>query len=81
MMPRLLSTLAPDWWDYTTLDPELLRDASRLTIKDLEQLSRPGFQVVMYDTEEDFYLAEALEYIVAWKQATDARPAGICVAM
>ena len=77
-MPRPLSTLAPDWWDYTTLDPELLRDAFRLTIKDLEQLSRPGFQVVMYDTVEDFYLAEALEYIDAWRQSTADRPAGIC---
>jgi glucosamine-6-phosphate deaminase len=49
-MPRPLSTLAPDWWDYTTLDPELLRDASRLTIKDLEQPSRPGFQILAPST-------------------------------
>jgi glucosamine-6-phosphate deaminase len=32
----------------------------------------------MYDTLEDFYLAEALEYIHAWKQATPDNPAGIC---
>ncbi len=32
----------------------------------------------MYDTLEDFYLAEALEYIHAWRQATADRPAGIC---
>ena len=31
-----------------------------------------------YDTLEDFYLAEALEYITAWRQATAERPAGIC---
>ena len=73
-----LSTLAPDWWDYTTLDPELLQDAARLTLVDLEQLSRPGFQMVMYDTIEDFYLAEALEYVDAWKRSTADRPAGIC---
>ena len=36
----------------------------------MEKLSRPGFQVVMYDTLEDFYLAEALEYITAWRQST-----------
>ena len=30
-----------------------------------------------YDTLEDFYLAEALEYITAWRQATE-QPAGIC---
>jgi glucosamine-6-phosphate deaminase len=41
-------------------------------------LSREGFQVVFYDTLEDFYLAEALEYITAWKQATADNPAGIC---
>jgi hypothetical protein len=33
---------------------------------------------MFYDTLEDFYLAEALEYITAWKQATEDRPAGIC---
>ena len=77
-MPRKLSTIAPDWWDYTTLDDEIIRDAAALTEKDLEQLSRPGFDVRMYDTLEDFYLAEALEYIDAWKQATGDNPVGIC---
>jgi glucosamine-6-phosphate deaminase len=32
----------------------------------------------MYDTLEDFYLAEALEYISAWRQATADNPVGIC---
>ena len=32
----------------------------------------------MYDTLEDFYLAEALEYITAWRQSTADNPAGIC---
>ena len=62
--------LAPDWWDFTTLDDELLNDAAKLTPKDMLQLSRKGFKVVFYDTLEDFYLAEALEYITAWKQST-----------
>jgi glucosamine-6-phosphate deaminase len=75
---RKLSCVAPDWWDYTTLDSEIVRDAARLTPSDLEQLSRPGFSVVMYDTIEEFYLAEALEYIQAWKQSSPDRPAGIC---
>jgi glucosamine-6-phosphate deaminase len=70
--------LAPDWWDYTTLDKAILDDAARLTPKDLLQLSRPGFSVRIYDTVEEFYLAEALEYIQAWKQATPDNPAGIC---
>jgi len=70
--------IAPGWWDFTTLDDELLNDAAKLSPGDLLQLSRDGFKVVMYDTIEDFYLAEALEYITAWKQATPGRPAGIC---
>ncbi len=77
-MARRQSTVAPDWWDYTTLDDELLADAARLTPEQMEQLSRPGFRVVMYDTLEDFYLAEALEYINAWRQSTDDNPVGIC---
>ena len=34
--------------------------------------------MVMYDTLEDFYLSEALEYINAWSQATADNPVGIC---
>lgn len=77
-MSRALSKVAPNWWDYTTLDPQILDDAARLSAKDLAKLSRPGFQVVLYDTIEEFYLAEALEYVHAWRQSTDDRPAGIC---
>jgi glucosamine-6-phosphate deaminase len=77
-MARKESILAPGWWDYTTLDDALLNDAARLTEDDLLALSREGFKVVFYDTIEDFYLAEALEYIHAWQQATADRPAGIC---
>jgi glucosamine-6-phosphate deaminase len=77
-MARKISMLAPDWWDFTTLDDGLLNDAARLSPKDILQLSREGFRVVFYDTLEDFYLAEALEYITAWKQATPDKPVGIC---
>ncbi len=77
-MPRKRSMLAEDWWDFTTLDDALLKDVASLSAKDLEQLSRPGFKVVFYDTLEDFYLAEALEYITTWKQATPDNPTGIC---
>jgi glucosamine-6-phosphate deaminase len=77
-MERKTSILAPQWWDYTTLDDEILNDAARLTVEDMAALSREGFRVVFYDTLEDFYLAEALEYVTAWKQATPANPAGIC---
>ena len=75
---RPLSKIASNWWDYTTLDKEILNDAARLTADDLLQLARPGFAVKFYDTLEDFYLAEALEYITAWRQATEVNPVGIC---
>ncbi len=75
---RALSKVAPEWWDYTTLDKEILDDAARLSVKDLVGLSRKGFQVKIYDTVEDFFLAEALEYITAWQQATEEAPVGIC---
>jgi glucosamine-6-phosphate deaminase len=77
-MPRKLSRIAPEWWDYTTLESELINDAAGLSEQDLAELSRPGFEVVFYDSLEDFYLAEALEYIHAWKSATADNPVGIC---
>jgi glucosamine-6-phosphate deaminase len=75
---RNISKIAPDWWDYTTLDEEILNDAAGLTEKDIKQLARPGFSVKFYETIESFYLAEALEYISCWKKATADNPAGIC---
>ncbi len=75
---RPLSKVAPEWWDYTTLDDELLNDAARLSANELVALSREGFSVRIYDTVEDFYLAEALEYVTAWQKATDDDPVGVC---
>jgi len=75
---RPLSQVAPGWWDYTTLEREILDDAARLTADDLLGLSRPGFTVKFYDTVQEFYLAEALEYVAAWRQATEEEPAGLC---
>lgn len=77
-MPRKISSIAQDWWDYTTLDTAIIKDAAQLTPEKMLQLSRPGFKVVMYDTLQDFYVAEALEYITAWRQSTDDSPVGIC---
>lgn len=72
------SSISPDWWDYTCLPTDLVEEVARLKPRDIEKLSRPGFRVVMHDTLEDFYLAEALEYITAWRQSTDDNPVGIC---
>jgi len=75
---RPQSKISPLWWDYTTLDRQILDEAARLSADDMLALSRPGFTVKFYDSLDDFYLAEALEYITAWKQATPDKPAGIC---
>ncbi len=77
-MARALSRIAPDWWDYTTLDPDLLEEAASLSPRELLRLGRPGFQICCYDTLEEFYLAEALEYLEAWRQSTPDNPVGIC---
>ena len=47
LMPRKLSSIAPGWWDYTTLGADLIDEAARLTPGDLARLSRPGFIVVL----------------------------------
>ena len=77
-MPRKLSSIARDWWDYTTLDDDILQAAAALTPERLLKLSRPGFKILSYDTLEEFYLAEALEYINAWRQSTEDNPVGLC---
>jgi glucosamine-6-phosphate deaminase len=75
---RKKSIVAPDWWDYTTLDDDLLSDVAALSEKDLFQLSREGFKVVFHETLESFYLAEALQYIEAWTSSTPDNPVGVC---
>ena len=59
-MARRLSSIAPGWWDYTTLDSDLLADAAALTERDLSGLARPGFEIKFYDSLNEFFLAEAL---------------------
>jgi len=77
-MPSPISKLAEGWWDYTTLDSAILNDAARLTPTDLIQLGRPGFSVKIYDTAQEFFSAQALEYIQAWQQSSPDNPTGIC---
>ncbi|MBX7255720.1 MAG: glucosamine-6-phosphate isomerase [Candidatus Hydrogenedentes bacterium] len=73
-----ISKIAPGWWDYTTLNEELLNDAAKLSAEDLAGMSREGFRIVFYDTLEEFYLAEAMEYVNAWRQSSADNPVGIC---
>lgn len=75
---RALSKVAPAWWDYTTLDRSILDDAARITIDNLKSFERPGFKINIYDTLQEFYCAEALEYISCWLKSTDDNPCGVC---
>ena len=75
---RALSKISPDWWDYTTLDREILDEAAKINIDNLKSFERPGFKINIFDTFQEFYCAEALEYIEAWKKATPDNPCGIC---
>lgn len=77
-MARKLSSIAAGWWDYTTLDISIIDEVAQLDPGKMLKLSRPGFKVFMYDTLEDFYLAEALEYVTAWQQSTADNPVGFC---
>lgn len=75
---RNVSKVSEGWWDYTTLDRDLLKDAARLTVEDIAQLERPGFTIKFYDSLRSFYLVEALEYVQCWQKSTESCPAGIC---
>src|SRR5207302_9587477 len=55
-----------------------LAQARPVRAGDSQEPTRAGMRVATYDTLEGLYLAEALEYISAWKQSTDANPVGIC---
>ena len=75
---RNFSKIAPGWWDYTTLNEEILNDAFCIKFKDIKQFSRPGFSITIYDSLEKFYVSEALEYIECWKKSSLDNPTGIC---
>ena len=75
---RNISKVAKDWWDFTTIDTEIMEAAARLSVKDLLALQRPGFTIKMYETRDEFFLAEALEYIKAFTASTADNPTGIC---
>ena len=71
---RAFSKISADWWDYTTLDREILDDAARITIDNIKSFERPGFKINLFDTFQEFYCAEALEYIRCWQKATADNP-------
>jgi len=42
---RSMSKVSPTWWDFTTLDKDLLEEAASLTDAGVLALQRDGFQV------------------------------------
>ena len=77
-MARRPSRIHAGWWDYTTLDDELLDDAAKLDVSAIAGLSRPGFRVRLFDDLAEFWVAEAMEYVNAWRRSTADNPCGIC---
>ena len=75
---RNYSKISKDWWDYTTLDREILDEAAKITIDNLKSFERKGFKINIFDTLQEFYAAEALEYVRCWQKATADHPCGIC---
>ncbi len=64
MSKRPLSRIAPGWWDYTTLDRDAAGRRRAADGRRPAAASPAGVSAcVFYDTLEEFYLAEALEYI------------------
>ena len=59
-MPRKLSAIAPDWWDYTTLDSSLIDEAARLTARDAASV-RERREEQRVDRR---HLAEAVEHFL-----------------
>ncbi len=72
------SLVNPQWWDFTSLDQELINRASALSLQDLLALSSEYCDVRVYQNLDDMFLSQALEYITAWQQATADKPAGLC---
>lgn len=71
----------PGWWDWTSFameNPEMMDEVRVLTLEDMVGLSRDGFTVRLYHTPQDFYLAEALEYVRAWQRSTVDNPVMFC---
>ena len=52
---RNYSKISKDWWDYTTLDKDILDAAARITINDLKKLERPGFKINIFRLKFSYF--------------------------
>lgn len=78
VMPYKKGKISSQWWDYTSLENELLDDVGSLSFEDVLGLSRVGFKIKVYENLQEFYSAQALEYITSWQKSTSSNPTGIC---
>jgi len=81
MTNRPVPEVLGSWWGWNSFgaeNPEMMAEVRALTLGDMVSLSREGFTVRLFHTPQDFFLAEALEYVSAWKRATADNPVAIC---
>ena len=77
-MPYKKGKISSQWWDYTSIDDELLDEIGALSFEDVLGLARSGFKIKIFENLQEFYSAQALEYLTSWKQSTLTNPTGIC---
>ncbi len=76
---RPLSKIAPDWWDYTTLDRAILDEAAAPDARGPARPGRPGLHREFYDdAAKSSTWPRRWNISTAWRQATADNPAGIC---
>ena len=75
---RNMSMVSSEWWDYTTLDPQILEAAAKLSVQELCALRKRGFTIKLYHSRDEFFLAEAMEYVNSFTSSSADDPKGIC---
>ena len=78
MSKRPISRIAPGWWDYTTLDRELLDDAARADGRRPAAAQPAGIHRAVLRHARGLLPGRSAGIHHAWRQATPTRPAGIC---
>ena len=71
----------PGWWDWSHIaaeKPDMMEEIRRMSLADVVALSNDRFHVVVYDTQTEFDVAEALEYVTVLRSSTPTAPKAIC---
>ena len=77
-MPRKLSHIAPDWWDYHHLDNDLINDAARLTERSLSTCPARGSRSFSTIRSRISTWPRRWNTSTPGEQATADNPVGIC---